>query len=96
MKSLGKSVLKGLLIAAFFTTGSIALSTIGINSVNKVEAATYNQVNEYLLSHGYTVVQQDLLTRYDWIATTIKDGRYYQTTVYCTATSVIGHSDVTM
>jgi hypothetical protein len=93
MKTLRKSVLKGLLIATLFTSGSIALSTIGINSVNEVNAATYNQVNEYLVSHGYTVCELIPAERYDWIATTIKDGKYYQTIVFCTQTSVIGHTD---
>lgn len=96
MKQIAKSVLKGLLIVVLFTGGSVALSTTGVKTVNEASAATYAQVYEYLVNNGYTVI--DLCQngyKYNWVAHTIKDSRYYLTTIYCDSSgNIIGVSDV--
>ena len=49
MKHSAKFLFKGLLVIAFFTTGSIALSTAGVNTVSEAKAAvSQQQVNLYL------------------------------------------------
>lgn len=95
MKSFSKSVLKALIVVVLFTGGSIALSTTGVKTVNEANAATYNQVYEYLLTRGYTVhtLARKTGTEFDWIAHTTKNGVQYWTTVYCDATSIWGNSD---
>jgi hypothetical protein len=96
MKRISKAVLKGLLVVILFTGGSIAVSTTGVKTVSEANAATYNQVYEYLLTRGYTVITlaPKSGTEFDWLATTVKNGVQYYTTVYCTASSVVGNSDV--
>jgi hypothetical protein len=98
MKQISKAVLKGLLIIVLFTGGSIAISTTGVKTVNEASAATYNQVYEYLVAHGYTVnsLAPKQGTAYDWVANTIKNGNVYTTTIYCTETSITGVGDVAM
>lgn len=71
------------------------MSTHGVKTVNEASAATYNQVYEYLLTNGYTVVTLEPSGfKYDWIAHTVKNGIHYTTTIYCTSSSVIGHTDI--
>lgn len=96
MKRISKAVLKGLLVVILFTGGSIALSTTGVNTVSEANAATYNQVYEYLLTRDYTVVTLEPKqgTEFDWLAHTIKNGVHYWTTVYCTESSIVGNADV--
>jgi hypothetical protein len=98
MKQIFKTVLKALLVIILFTGGSVALSTIGAKTVNTASAATYNQVYEYLVANGYTVISLHPQTdgKYDWEAVTIKHDITYNTTIYCTASSVIGNTDVAM
>lgn len=98
MKQIAKTVLKGFLIITLFTGGSLVLSTAGVKTISAANAATYNQVNEYLLSHGYEV--ESLVpkqgTRFDWTAVTVKNNIRYTTTISCTETSIIGNTDVPM
>ncbi|HEX8515914.1 MAG TPA: hypothetical protein VF868_06925 [Bacteroidia bacterium] len=99
MKQIGRSVLKALLVLTLFTGSTAVLSTVGVNSVNTANAATYNQVYEYLCSNGYTVVSLEQYTngyKYEWIAHTIKRDIHYTTIISCTATSVVGNSDTPM
>jgi hypothetical protein len=98
MKQIAKSVLKGLLVVVLFTSGSVALSTTGVQTVSEASAASYNQVYEYLLTEGYTVIsmQPKPGTKFDWVAQTVKNQVHYITTIYCTETCVIGNSDVSL
>jgi hypothetical protein len=98
MKKIVKGLFKIILVVILFTGGSVILTSSGVSTVNEANAATYNQVYEYLVSNGYTVVTLSLKegTKYDWVAKTSKDLIRYTTTVYCTETSVIGNSDSPM
>lgn len=99
MKQIAKTVLKGLLVIILFTGGSLVLSTSGVKTVNEAKAATYNQVYEYLIANGYTVLSLEPnpgASRYEWLAHTIKGGKEYSTSIFCTETSVTGHTDVPM
>lgn len=99
MKRIAKTVLKGLLVIILFTGGSLVLSRSGIKVVSEAKAATYNQVNEYLIANGYTVLSLEPnpgASRYEWIAHTIKEGKEFSTSIFCTETSVTGHTDVAM
>lgn len=98
MKQFVKTALKGLLIIVLFTGGSIALSTMGAKTVNTASAATYNQVYEYLVARGYTVISLCPQTdgKYDWQAVTIKHDITYNTIIYCTATSIVTNTDTPM
>jgi hypothetical protein len=98
MKRIAKSVLKGLLIVVLFTGGTVVLSTTGVKTVNEANAATYNQVYEYLVTNGYTVLtlEPKAGTKYDWIAQTSKNGVRYLTTIYCTDLCVVGNADIPM
>ncbi|MCE3278678.1 MAG: hypothetical protein K0S44_869 [Bacteroidetes bacterium] len=98
MKQWKRTLLKGLLVIILFTGGTLVLSTSGIKTVSEAKAATYNQVNEYLIANGYTVISLEPKDgeRYDWLALTSKDGREFITTIYCTSSSIIGHADVPM
>lgn len=100
MKNTAKLVLKGLLVIVLFTGSSIALSSIGVKSVNEAKAAvTYQMAYQYLVNRGYTVVTLDPIAGTkgpNWIAHTIKNGVHYWTTVYTTGDSIVGHTDVPM
>jgi hypothetical protein len=98
MKQISKAVLKGLLVIVLFTGGSIVLSTTGVKTVSEANAATYSQVYNYLVAHGYQVnsLVPKQGTPYDWTANTLKNGISYITTVNCTETEVWGNSDVPM
>ncbi|MDF2437995.1 MAG: hypothetical protein K0Q95_2371 [Bacteroidota bacterium] len=95
MRQVVKLVLKGVLLIALFTGGSVVLSTKGIKTVSEANAASYSQVNEYLVSHGYTVVSLAPKSgSMDWTAQTSKNLVRYTTTVYCTETSIVGNTDM--
>ena len=100
MKNTAKLLLKGLLVIVLFTGTTIALSTIGVKSVNEAKAAvSYQQVNTYLINNGYTVVTLNPISGSkggDWIAHTIKNQIHYWTTVDCNGTEIIGQTDVPM
>lgn len=100
MKNTAKLVLKGLLVIVLFTGSSIALSSIGVKSVNEAKAAvSYQQANQYLVNRGYTVVTlEETFLRSDenWIAHTIKNGIHYNTTVIVSGSSIVGVSDSPM
>lgn len=98
MKHIAKSILKGLFVIVLFTGGSIALTANGVNTVSQVNAATSNQVYEYLIANEYTVLSLEPKqgTKYDWTARTILNGRAFLTTIYCDATHIIGNNDVPM
>jgi hypothetical protein len=67
-----------------------------VKTVSEANAATYSQVYEYLLAHGYAVITLNPKqgTQYDWIAHTVKNGLDYWTTVYCTETTIWGNGDM--
>lgn len=95
MKQIVRSVLKGLLIVVLFTGGSVALSTAGAKTVNEASAASYAQVYEYLVNNGYTVLDLNMGKNSCWVGHTIKDSRYYLTTVYCDSSgNITGNNDV--
>ncbi len=98
MKNAVKLVLKGLLIIVLFTGVSISLSTTGVKSVNEANAAvSYEQVYQYLVAHGYTVITLDPISGSkgpDWIAHTIKNQIHYWTTVDVNGNEIIGVLDV--
>jgi hypothetical protein len=96
MKRISKALLKGLLIVVLFTGGSILLSTTGVKTVSEANAAQYQQVYDYLVARGYTVITLNPLagTKYDWIGHTVKDGINYTTTITCTSSGIIDHTDV--
>lgn len=98
MKHIAKSVLKAFLIIVLFTGGSVVLSSAGLKTVNVANAVTCNQVYEYLVSRGYTVItlEPKAGTKYDWTARTIKNNVNYCTTIFCTETSIIGNQDVSL
>jgi hypothetical protein len=98
MKQIAKSVVKAVLVIFLFTGGTVGLSTAGMQTVNAANAASANQVYEYLVSKGYTVVtlEPKAGTKYDWIAHTIKNQVHYSTTIYCTSTSIVGNADSPM
>ena len=98
MKNIGKLVVKGLLVIVLFTGVSVALSTFGVKSVNEANAAvTYQQVYQYLVNNGYTVVTLNPISQEkgsNWIAHTIKNDIHYWTTVYISGDSIVGHADM--
>jgi hypothetical protein len=98
MKKIAASVLKGLLVIALFTGGTVVLSTAGVKMVNEANAATYNQVYEYLVTRGYIVVTLNEGTRAcpDWTAHTIKNNIHYTTTIHCTENGIVGNTDVAL
>ena|SRR6218665_304953 len=96
MKQIAKTVLKGLFVVVLFTAGSVALSTTGVKTVSEANAAvSYNQVYEYLVSHGYTVISiaPSQTAKFDWVAQTIKDGRQYTTTILCNSVGIVGQTN---
>jgi UDP-N-acetylglucosamine:LPS N-acetylglucosamine transferase len=98
MKQIAKAVLKALLVVILFTGGSVGLSTMGVKTVSEANAATYNQVYEYLCTNGYVVITLERKdgTKYDWIAHTIRGQVHFATTIYCDQTCIIAHGDVPM
>ena len=101
MKHIAKSVLKSFLIIVLFTGGSAVLSSAGVKATSTANAATavsYNQVYEYLVSKGYTVISlcPSPNTKYDWVAHTVKNQVHYSTTIYCDESNIIGQVDVPM
>ena len=99
MKQIAKTVLKGLLVVVLFTAGSVALSTTGAQAVNAANATvSYNQAYAYLVENGYTVISiaPSQTAKFDWVAQTIKNGRYLITTVTCTSVGIVAHSDEPM
>ncbi len=100
MKNTAKLVLKGLLVIVLFTGSTIALSSIGVKSVNEAKAAvSYQQVYTYLVNHGYTVITlEETFLRSDenWIAHTIKNGIHYWTTVIVEGSQIVTANDVPM
>ena len=99
MKNIAKLALKGLFVAVLFTTGSVALSTAGASTVSAANATVSgNQIFEYLVSNGYTVisVEPNLATKYDWTAHTVRNGIHYTTSINCTFYRIIGTEDMPM
>ncbi len=97
MKTIGKKLIKGLLVVALLTGSAIIVSTSGVKTATEVKAdeATYSDVYDYLVGHGYTVItlEHKAFTEYDWISHTVKNGRHYWTTVYCDENGIVGHGD---
>lgn len=83
-----------------FTGTSIALSTAGVRTVNEAKAAvSYDQVYQYLVNRGYTVVTLEPVSgakETNWIAHTIKNNVHYWTTVYVSGNQIINSTDVVM
>lgn len=98
MKQSTKFFIKALLVIVLFTTGSIALSTVGIKSVSEAKAAvSQQQVIQYLTAKGYTVITMaPYKGTADWIGHTILNGRDYMTHVYVTDNQIVGNEDVAM
>ena len=100
MKKVAKLVLKGLLVIVLFTGSSIALSTTGVKSVNEANAASYQQVYDYLKLRGYVVITLNPVSPdkgSNWIAHTVLNQVHYWTTVYVSPTGeIVGHTDVPM
>lgn len=100
MKNVAKLVLKGLLVIVLFTGSTIALSTVGVNSVSEAKAAvSYQQVYQYLVNHGYTVITLNPIDQSkgsNWIAHTVVNGIHFWTTIYVSGDSIIGVSDIPM
>lgn len=98
MKNTAKLVLKGLLVIVLFTGSSIALSSIGVKTVNEAKAAvSYQQVYQYLVNRGYTVLALAPIDRTkgpNWIARTISHGAEYMTTVYVSGNEIINTTDI--
>ncbi len=97
MKNTLKVLAKGLLIIVLFTGSTIALSTVGYQTVNEAKAAvTYQQAYNYLISRGYEVVTLEPVTgskTENWIAHTVKQGVHYWTTVYVSGNQIVGVND---
>gem|GEM_PF-6140549 len=74
------------------SAGPKAVSVVGTSGV------TYNQVYEYLVARGYTVISlcPSTTAKYDWVAHTVKNQVHYNTTVFCDATSIVGNQDVSL
>ena len=100
MKHITKSVLKAFLIVVLLTGSSVVLTSAGLKTVSVVgtSGVTYNQVYEYLVARGYTVISlcPSTTAKYDWVAHTVKNQVHYSTTVNCDATNIIGQVDVPM
>jgi len=98
MKHITKSVLKAFLIVVLLTGSSAVVSSAGLKTVSVANAVTYNQVYEYLVANGYTVItlEPKAGTKYDWVARTVKNNVTYCTTIYCTSYSIVTHGDVAM
>ena len=100
MKNTAKLLVKGLFIIVLFTGSTIALSTVGIKTVNEAQASvTYQTVLNYLVNNGYEVVTLNPIREYktdNWIAHTIRNGVHYMTTVYVEGTQIVGVNDIPM
>ena len=100
MKNTAKLLLKGLFVIVLFTGSSIALSTTGIKSVSEAKAAvSYQQVYQYLVNRGYTVVTLNPVDQSkgsNWIAHTILNGVHYWTTVYVSGDEIASVISVPM
>jgi hypothetical protein len=102
MKSSLKVLIKGLLVIVLFTGTSVALSTAGVETVSEARAAvSYQQVNQYLVNRGYTVITLSPVgsstnRTEDWVSHTVKNNVHYTTTVYVQGTEIVGSNDVVM
>lgn len=100
MKNTAKLVLKGLLVIVLFTGSSLALSTVGVKSVNEARAdVSYQQVYQYLVNRGYTVITLnpvDDSRGANWIAHTVLNQVHYWSTVYVEGDEIVGVISVPM
>ena len=96
MKHTAKFFIKGLLVIALFTTGSIALSSAGVKTVSEAKAAiSQQQAVQYLSGKGYIVISiASDKTSADWIAHTTLNGRDYTTRLHVVGSQIVGTEDV--
>lgn len=97
MKTIRIRLVKGLFVIVLFTGATVALSTIGVQTVSQAMAAvSQQQVNTYLVNMGYTVITlaPNPGTKYDWVAHTQKGGFDYTTYIHCDANNIISHEDI--
>ncbi len=96
MKKVTRIIAKALFAIVLLTTGAVIVNTNGVNTVSQAQAATYQQVNAYLIANGYDVITLNFIKN-KWLAQTRKNGITYWTTVYTNlAGDIIGHDDVPM
>jgi hypothetical protein len=95
MKTLRKTLFKGVVIVTLFTTVSVGLSTTGIKTVNEANAAvSYQQVYSYLINTGHQVVTLSPYGQKNWTSHTIINGVHYTTFVQTDGTNIVGHMDI--
>lgn len=101
MKSIKRLLVRYIFVVSIFSIVSIALSISGAGIINNANAAVSEfEVRIYLNERDYNIVSLELLSEgprtknsVSWLAHTIKNGEHLWTTVYCSASEVIGHGD---
>ncbi len=98
MKNIGKLLIKAFAVFVLFTGISVGLSTVGVSSVSEARAAvSYQQVYQYLVDHGYTVITLDPVPRsLNWIAHTTLNGFHLMSTVHVEGDQIIVITDAPM
>lgn len=101
MKRIKRLLIRCILVVSIFSITSITLSVSGLGIIDEANAAVGEyEARQYLINNGYEVLSLQQCSgspgsrnSFNWIAHTIKNGEHFWTTVFCTATEVIGHGD---